>query len=68
MQLIATLRKKLKLSQSELAQKVGIPYQTLRYIESKGRGLDLGVLCELRDTLEVSWEEFGRLLDKEFKS
>lgn len=65
--IIVQILKKLGITQYELAKRVGISDQALRYLVSRdSRAVRVSVLCKLREVSGMSWSEFGKLLDGEF--
>jgi len=65
--IIALAMRRLGVSRYELSKRLGISDQALAYIARKdARAVRISVLCRLREVLDISWAEFGGLLDGEF--
>lgn len=59
-------------SQYAFAKRVGVSLQTVQYIlgvtakPTSRKSMDLRLLCKLRKVSGLTWQQLGRLLDKEF--
>ena len=57
------LRSHLKLTQLEIAKRVGISAEAWRYREREKEVYKLGELCALKDIVGFNWEEFGKVIE-----
>jgi transcriptional regulator with XRE-family HTH domain len=62
-QLLRLYRDNLPTSQNRLAAMTGVSRATLVDAEKGHKSLRLDSLTRIVDVLEISWEEFGKLLD-----
>lgn len=59
-------------SQYAFAKEIGVSLQTVQYIlgvtakPTRRKSMDLRLLCKLRKAGGLTWQQFGRLLDREF--
>ena len=49
-----------------LAKLLGVPPQTVDYLEEKGKNLTMSRLRQLRTIGKLSWQELGELIDREY--
>lgn len=62
--LYRAIRKGMKLTQADIAEKVGISAEAWRYREREKEVYRLGELLALREVVGLSWDEFGDLLEQ----
>jgi DNA-binding XRE family transcriptional regulator len=67
MKFFKTLRQQLKLTRYEMAKKLDLLPQTYLYYENKAQGCGLHVICKVRKATGLSWDEIGKMLDKEYR-
>lgn len=59
-------------TQYAFAKKLGVSLQTVQYIlgvtakPTTRKSMDLRLLCKLRKASGLTWQQLGRLLDREF--
>jgi transcriptional regulator with XRE-family HTH domain len=61
------LREERGLSQYGMAKLLGMITGTYVHYEKKAQGIQLNTLVHIKKTLELSWEELGKLIEKEIK-
>jgi hypothetical protein len=70
---IEVFKKSRARSQYAFAKELGVSIQSVQYIlgvtatPRSRKSMDLRLLCKLRKASGMSWQQFGKLLDKEFK-
>jgi transcriptional regulator with XRE-family HTH domain len=67
MRFLKTLREAQGLTQYAMAKKLGLIINTYVQYETRAQGCNLEVLNHMRKILGLSWEELGRLIEKEIK-
>jgi transcriptional regulator with XRE-family HTH domain len=65
MKFIRALREQQGISRAELSQRSGVQEGTIRVIERGTVRVELSILRALREALGLTWEAYGRLIDKE---
>lgn len=68
MRFFRRLRDKLGLTKYEMARHLGILPQSYYYFEEKARGCSFEVLILIKQKLNLSWEEIGKLIEEEASS
>lgn len=67
LQFLIDLRESRGWTKSEVAHKLGILPQTYDYYETRGIGLRFDILTAIKRLYRLSWQEIGKLLEKEAK-
>lgn len=64
MKFLELIRKKKGLTLYAMAQLFEISPPTYTYYERHSKGMNIETLCRIRAKIGLSWEQFGRLLDR----
>ena len=59
------LREELGLSKYAMARKIGVTPQSYQYLEARAKGCQIKTLVDAKRGTGKSWEEIGRLFEKD---
>lgn len=67
MRFLKKLRESRGLTAYGMAKLLGMIPQTYLHYETKAKGIQLEILASIREKLELTWEELGKMIDIEVK-
>ena len=67
MKFLKKLREDRDLSLYGMAKYLGMIHQTYVHYETQAQGIKLDTLVSIRDKLDLTWEQLGKLIEQEVK-